>query len=264
MPRSETAYDEDAELILNQKKSSFSLNEDIRTPGLAKNVVRMGDMRVSCEVLVGMAKKEMGFFFKSLISTFLMKIDWCETKHEIFSFPVGDWAISMKKIVGEQESLVKFKGATIYPQFWDKSISPDTLYAFELWSDLSPARKQEVIDQQLFTLTSNDRKNPQKYVFKRIDKNRYSVDISLKAGVFHFFLGSDNDAALAFAPVDSSVNTELGQSIALQLAANRSSFKIEQAGTYQFQLDLSEVEQAQASIKFAKLLVQRLDEGATQ
>jgi hypothetical protein len=257
LPRSEKAYDEDAELILNQKKSSYSMGAHIRTSGLAKNVLRMGDMRVSCEVMVGMAKKEIGFILKSLISTLLFKIDWCEAKNINFSFPISSdvsvasssWAISMKKILGNQESSLDFSGTHFNPQFWDKSISPDTLYEFELWSDLSAKRKQEVIDQQAFAIATIEKKNPQKYVFQRGETNQYRTEISLKEGVFSFSMGTEKDGVLAFEPVTFNAKLELEKDIALKFGMGRSSIKIEQAGMYQFNLDLSEQDQPKLSIK---------------
>jgi hypothetical protein len=46
LPRSKQAYDDEAELILNQKKATTRFYVDVRTPGLPANVRRLGDLRL--------------------------------------------------------------------------------------------------------------------------------------------------------------------------------------------------------------------------
>ena len=50
LPRIDSAGDGDAQLVLNRKKDSVGWRPDIRTPGLAANVRRLGDLRLECEV----------------------------------------------------------------------------------------------------------------------------------------------------------------------------------------------------------------------
>jgi len=45
VPRVQSAVDDDADLVLNRKKGVLKGRPDIRTPGLAENVRRLGDLR---------------------------------------------------------------------------------------------------------------------------------------------------------------------------------------------------------------------------
>ncbi len=67
LPRNQQAYDEDADLILNQKKSSIGFVPDVRTPGLASDVWRLGDLRLQCHVAMGIGKKELNFAMRAAL-----------------------------------------------------------------------------------------------------------------------------------------------------------------------------------------------------
>ncbi|HEU4850973.1 MAG TPA: hypothetical protein VFT37_02330 [Telluria sp.] len=77
LPRSEAADDEDADLILNKKKGGYRWRADVRSEGVPANMRRLGDLRLECQVMVATAKKEMGFWIRSLINSFLLTTDWC-------------------------------------------------------------------------------------------------------------------------------------------------------------------------------------------
>lgn len=239
LERNEKAYEENAELILNQKKALFNFRPDIRTPGLAHNVYRMGDQHLACKMEVDMVKKEIGFFFTTLVSTFLMKIDWCETKHQIFSFALNDWAISIKTIRGEQEVRSAFRGSRFHPEFWNKTISPDTLYEFELWSSLSKERQQEVVDQQQFIIRTSDKKNPIKYPLVK-NQQVYQTEIAITDKRFHFQIETDQ-GALAFANTLNAKQLELEQRIDLKLGEGTNYLQAPKSGLYRFTLDLADI-----------------------
>nr|WP_314859125.1 hypothetical protein [uncultured Undibacterium sp.] len=251
LPRDKKAYEDNAELLLNQKKSSYSFRPDIRTPGIADNVLRRGDIRLECEMTVDMAKKEMGFILKSLISTILLKTDWCETKRfVIFYYSTKEWAISMKTVIGDQSTSGKFRGKTFYPNFWDKTISPDTLYEFELWPSASLERKQEVLDQQKFIVRTGSDKTLKKFEFIR-NGNVYQLDMPLALGVFNFQLEAD-EGVLAFASAQDNGKLVLEKPNELKLSESKNSIKIEQAGVYRLSLDFTKIDQP-------KLQIQSLD-----
>jgi hypothetical protein len=243
LPRSEKAYDDNAELLLNQKRSSFSFHPDIRTPGLADNALRLGDMRLSCEVLMGMIKKDIGFILTAAISTFVMKIDWCEHKSFDYRLPLPDWAISGKKIDGLHQTVFNHGGNTFATQFWDKSMSKDTIFEFELWSQTSHARKKEVIDQQKFIITTSEKKIPINYDLKPGTAAVYTAEIPLKEGTFNFNVTSDH-GVLAYTNSQENVSFEPEIMSELKLARGKSAIKISQAGLYQFTLNLSNPERA--------------------
>jgi hypothetical protein len=77
VPRSAAARDADAYLILNRKKNTFRASVDIRTPGLAHNVRRLGDLRLECKVAIAIAKKEVSFLAVATVNIMLGTGDWC-------------------------------------------------------------------------------------------------------------------------------------------------------------------------------------------
>jgi hypothetical protein len=77
VPRSRQAWDADAELILSRKRKEVRVWPYIRTPGLAENQRRLGDIRLECRVMVAIAKKEAPFFIVALANTVLLTGDWC-------------------------------------------------------------------------------------------------------------------------------------------------------------------------------------------
>lgn len=77
VPRLESAYASDADLVFNQKRSAFRIDPEIRTPGLPENVRRLGDLRLECRVAVAIAKKEMKFWQVAMVDTLLVATDWC-------------------------------------------------------------------------------------------------------------------------------------------------------------------------------------------
>lgn len=90
VPRSEEAKDADSELELNRKRNLYRIAPDIRTPGLAANQRRLGDLRLECRVTVAMAKEEIPFMVRVLINGVLLTTDWCSffdsRKKATFSF----------------------------------------------------------------------------------------------------------------------------------------------------------------------------------
>lgn len=240
LEKNDKAYDENAELILNQRKSSFGFRPDIRTPGLPNHVYRMGDQHLNCKMEVDMAKKEIGFIFSTLVTTFLMKVNWCESKYELFSFPLNDWAISMKTIIGDQQSVQNFRGKHFKPAFWDKNISPDTLYEFELWSQLGKARQQEIIDQQQFVIRSNHKKEPVITPLIK-DQQRYQADIAISDLRFQFRIDTDK-GVLAFANTNDKGELKPEQNIDLKLGEASHYLQLTQKGMYRFTLDLSDID----------------------
>lgn len=77
VPRSQAAWDARAELILNRKKDDVRVETWVRTPGLADNQYRMGDIRLDCRVKVAIGKAEIPFWAVGLVNGLLLTTDWC-------------------------------------------------------------------------------------------------------------------------------------------------------------------------------------------
>jgi hypothetical protein len=68
VPRSEAATKEDAELMLNRKPGTFRWRPDIRTPGVAPNARRLGDLRLECAVRWGIEQYETPYVIRKLFN----------------------------------------------------------------------------------------------------------------------------------------------------------------------------------------------------
>lgn len=77
VPRSEAALEAGGELVLNQKRKSYQIMPDVRTPGLPDNVRRLGDLRLECKVMFAIVKEEIPLFWVATINGFLRTRDWC-------------------------------------------------------------------------------------------------------------------------------------------------------------------------------------------
>ena len=77
VPRSQAAYDARAELVLNRKKQEARFETHVRTPGLADNQFRMGDVRLDCQVKIAIGKEEIPFWANALVNSILLTTDWC-------------------------------------------------------------------------------------------------------------------------------------------------------------------------------------------
>lgn len=84
LPRNEVAEDNKAEIVLNRKKDFYRWYPHVRTPGLAENQRRLGDMRLECEVLRAMIFDEAPFLLKIPIK---VAVPSCKSKKITMFFP---------------------------------------------------------------------------------------------------------------------------------------------------------------------------------
>jgi len=80
LPRNRAAEDDNADVVLNQKKSYYSWMPDVRSAGVPAGTRRLGDIRLECRVLVSVAKNYIPFFVRALINTLTLTTDWCSFK----------------------------------------------------------------------------------------------------------------------------------------------------------------------------------------
>jgi hypothetical protein len=127
MPRIEAAYDSDALVLLNRTHGQFYNMPDIRTPGLPDNVRRLGDLRLECQVMFAVLKKEIGLVKSAIISTALMTRNWCGFQD--MDLPI--WSPKPVKsamlIYGERKAATRMEGDRAKAPLGDKSWPDDTL-----------------------------------------------------------------------------------------------------------------------------------------
>ena len=129
LPRSAQAYNEDADLQLNKKKGGYRWHPDIRSPFVPVNMRRLGDLRLECQVKVAVAKKEMGFWTKALINSFLLSTDWCNVPKLQLHTTVDRKLASATLLYGEQRIRLHLSGDSegYVPPLSDRTYPDNTL-----------------------------------------------------------------------------------------------------------------------------------------
>lgn len=130
VPRSREAWDADAELVLSRKRNEVRIWPHVRTPGLADNQRRLGDLRLECQVLISIVKKEVPFWGVAMINTVLLTGDWCSF------FKDGDrtWSVDVDAPLasavlrdGERTLPLRVKGRHFEVPLYDASWTNDAL-----------------------------------------------------------------------------------------------------------------------------------------
>jgi hypothetical protein len=129
MPRSQAAYDSKAILLLNRKRGLYEAMPDIRTPGLPDNVRRLGDLRLECNVMVAIAKDEIGFFARNAISAILLTGDWCSFKEMRLPIRTAKPVVSAMLVHGDRRAEADLEGdvAEVTVPLGDKTWPDDTV-----------------------------------------------------------------------------------------------------------------------------------------
>jgi hypothetical protein len=109
VPRSESAYDNKADLIFNRRKGSYQVVPEIRTPGLPDNVRRLGDLRLDCKVRVAIAKEEIPLWATLTINSILLSSDWCGKIKQKVGFSYSSPQAVAKATLAEGERSVELK-----------------------------------------------------------------------------------------------------------------------------------------------------------
>jgi hypothetical protein len=130
VPRSQQAWDADAELILSRKRKDIRVWPYVRTPGLADDQRRLGDLRLECRVFVTIAKKEAPFWVVALANTVFLTGDWCT----FFKDQDRTWSVSVEAPLatarlreGERTLPLKVKGRQFELPLFDNTWSNDAV-----------------------------------------------------------------------------------------------------------------------------------------
>jgi len=131
VPRSAAAYDDDADLVLNRKNGLYRPIVLVRSPGLAPNVMRLGDVRMECQVTIAIVKKELPLLALAAINSLMLTGDWCN-KHK-FNFSVHtDTAPNKATLVwGERRQNVPVEGHSLAAPIGEHEWPDDALIELE-------------------------------------------------------------------------------------------------------------------------------------
>lgn len=251
LPRSKDAYDDEADFILNQKKSSIRFAPEVRTPGIAGNARRLGDLRLECQVLVAIGKKEVNFAIRAAINAYAMGGDWCSVVRKNFSidFTLPDWPLSTTLAYGGKREPLRVTGYHFRAPIQNKALPDDALIEFEFWSDASAERKRQLIASLPIHLKSSADNWGAGQPMTLKENGQYDTLIALKSGAWKFALKSPaGELYLGAGPGQGDVAIGVGQSLRWHEYRNFT-FNVEQAGTYSVSLNVQDPDRPLAIVK---------------
>jgi hypothetical protein len=134
LPRDQAAEEDQADVVVNKKKSDYNWMPDVRSAGVPDGMRRMGDIRLECRVLIGVAKNYIPFLLRATINTLLLSSDWCGFKD--FKLSVrAERPVASATLVHDGQRIpltVSADGKSYAVPIGDKRYSNDALIEVEL------------------------------------------------------------------------------------------------------------------------------------
>lgn len=129
LPRNELAAAENADLLVNKKKGHYRWQADVHSASVPDGMRRLGDLRLECQVLVAIAKKEMPFFLRGMLNTLLLTTDWCMNEKIAIPTPTTRIVKSATLVNGERRVVLKVddKGLGYTAPINDKTVPDNAL-----------------------------------------------------------------------------------------------------------------------------------------
>lgn len=250
IPRSKAAYDEDADLVVNRKKSTIGFEARIVTPGLPEDARRMGDLRLECEVEMPIVRSEMNVAQRAFFNTVFLGGDWCWAKRAKIAWLLDDWPMRVTvDDKGAQRTLLA-SGYRLQVPIQDKSLSDEALVKVESWRKASEQRKREFLQSTPLFLKSSVNSWGAGVPLREVEKGRYVARIALLRGETKVrFESVDGKLALGGAARDGEVG--VGAVTGLKYHGGRMVIQADYPGTFEFSLDLREPDQPSLTISRA-------------
>ncbi|PRC94639.1 hypothetical protein [Solimicrobium silvestre] len=145
IPRNEAAAEQNAEMIINNKKKNTVLWAPyMRTPGIDINSRRMGDMRLECEIVWAVDQDDLPFIIRNI---FRLGGGLCKSSHIGVSVLAPRQITSVTMISGaRRESLpIGPGGKSFTPPLFDEKWDNDTIFEFQ-FSEKSAKENESAID----------------------------------------------------------------------------------------------------------------------
>jgi hypothetical protein len=246
IPRVQSAIDDDADLILNRKKGVLKGRPDIRSPGLPDNVRRLGDLRLECQVMVAIAKKEVGLMLNLFINTMAMTSNWCEISvgknKPGFSFASLRPLEGAHIVDGERRESIAFSDFSFLAPISDKEWSNNALIELDYAAEPTPEEKADPWLQTLFVLGSMNEwssRNP----LRKAEEGVYTTELEFTKGPHWIKVGTRGLVAMSLgAPGRHERQLAIGEAMALTKGGKELELNIDAAGRYTLTLDARDKE----------------------
>ncbi|MYN03533.1 hypothetical protein GTP41_15660 [Pseudoduganella sp. DS3] len=242
VPRVQSAIDDDADLILNRKKGVLKGRPEVRTPGLPDNVRRLGDLRLECQVMVAIAKKEVGLMLTLFVNTVAMTSNWCDIsvdKKKInFTFASLRMIDGAEMVDGERRKTLETGDFGFQVPLgeveWSDNARIELRYAPELTAD----EKANPWLQALFVSGSINERD-QRSLLRKLEDGIYVAELELEKGTHSLKAGTRGLHAINLGTANEGEKRQLAQDVAAPLVQRGKSLKlkVEHAGRYAVTLD---------------------------
>lgn len=132
LPRNRAAEDDNADVVLNRKKSDYGWMPDVRSAGVPADMRRLGDIQLECRVLMAIAKNYIPFLARAIINTVTLTTDWCSFKDFTMSVRSDRPIVGATLVDGDRrlELKVDEDGKMYSVPLADKTYSSDALIEF--------------------------------------------------------------------------------------------------------------------------------------
>jgi hypothetical protein len=142
IPRNQAAADENAEMVLNQKKHSVLWRPYIHSPGLAPNVMRLGDLRLECEITWAVAQDDLPFLIRNM---FRLGGGLCNSSRINYSVHVPRQVVAVTMVSNETKKILPIwpDGTHFDPPLFDHKWNDDTLIELQ-FSDQAAAENTAI------------------------------------------------------------------------------------------------------------------------
>jgi hypothetical protein len=143
LPRIAALLDDDADLVLNQRKGNYRWDAEVRSEGLPSNVRRLGDLRLECEVSIAVAKKEMSLWMHATITSLLLTNHWCGSRYLNYWIEHSPRPLRLATLVtGQQRVALKLgdDGRSFIGPAGDESYPDETLIELD-YADADAAQE---------------------------------------------------------------------------------------------------------------------------
>ena len=240
VPRVQSAIDDDADLILNRRKGVLKGRPEIRTPGLPDNVRRLGDLRLECQVMVAIAKKEMGLMMNLFINTLTLTPNWCDiTVHKKkMKFPFASLrALDSAEIVdGERHAPIEVNDFSFDTPIADAAWSNEARIVLQYAPELTPEEKADPWLQDMFVVGTLNNKSA-RLPLQRAEDGVYSTELELGKGSHWLRVGTRGLAAISLGAASPDQKLSDGVAVPLVKDGKRWVLNAESAGRYLLTFD---------------------------
>ncbi len=130
LPQIQSPVDDDAQLVLNRKQGEVVWRPYVRSPGITAESLRLGDLRLECEVLWAIEREDVSILIRA---AFGAVGGACHSSKIGIAFPVDREITSAKLQHGERIQPIQIaKGSrAFYPPLHDKSWSNEARIQLE-------------------------------------------------------------------------------------------------------------------------------------